>query len=742
MGKPFNRAEEIVASAPGLGSITLGGHTGRGQTFAASGVVNGDVISYVIANSDETQWEVHVNVLYSSSAPQLPRTGLVASSAGGAAVPFGADAIVYIDAVDVDFHRKKSFSTVSEFQGSFVGFDVLTAFIEGYTTAGKGAFKVRRVSSQPSHLWRFQTQDRFLPTGAWDITNGGWWEGYSENGWIFVEQFGAVADGVTDDWQKITNALTYAKTVNVQGSTSDPMVRIGFLGNKYYSSDTIVIDKPAKLYGFHFEYNSGDYAEIIFPVNKTGIYVKQAAGNMGAYLEGLSLITPAGGSSAGVSGIYAEARIVCKHLYISGFAYYGIWIDTQTHPGWIADRFNLHDIWIIHVGSHGIYTVGGDSNIGRGTLISVQESGGSAIYDSANFGSYWSSIQIAGCGLSRYQLIPGQKGAMVVGSDGNVYQAKPGASVLWSTTDPVTDVTATAWLRCRNFSTSTLPNWNNGDTYQAAPGLFLQGGAYATHIYVEAPFNPPFITDGNAVIFGGPGSAQYEQTESFIKTGTLFNYLGFFTSSGAGFRSLYKTRPRNTLQSQFDTFVGSQDPDSGDVFGTNSSLNTNFYWKLSWDFNSGNLTTNWQNGVYLIDWTSNNTIYTYGRVGTVPWMVGFRNGLTLGNNSDGRVIVQASAAPTSGEHARGEIVFNNAGTLSSAFGWYCTAGGTPGTWVPLSLLPIYPTTTVAGLASYSPSAGARCFVTDATGTMFMSPVVGGGSIGVPVVYDGTDWLIG
>lgn len=39
-------------------------------------------------------------------------------------------------------------------------------------------------------------------------------------------------------------------------------------------------------------------------------------------------------------------------------------------------------------------------------------------------------------------------------------------------------------------------------------------------------------------------------------------------------------------------------------------------------------------------------------------------------------------------------------------------------------------------------ANARAFVTDATATTFHSTVVGGGSNKVPVVSDGTNWLIG
>ena len=52
-------------------------------------------------------------------------------------------------------------------------------------------------------------------------------------------------------------------------------------------------------------------------------------------------------------------------------------------------------------------------------------------------------------------------------------------------------------------------------------------------------------------------------------------------------------------------------------------------------------------------------------------------------------------------------------------------------------------TTVSGLPSAATAgSGARCFVTDATVTTFLSTVVGGGTNKVPVVSDGTNWLIG
>ena len=68
----------------------------------------------------------------------------------------------------------------------------LTMTTTGYATAGDGGHGLyRRVAAQPSHMARFRSTDRYLPSGATDATNGGWWELVPANGEINILQFGA-----------------------------------------------------------------------------------------------------------------------------------------------------------------------------------------------------------------------------------------------------------------------------------------------------------------------------------------------------------------------------------------------------------------------------------------------------------------------------------------------------------------------------------------------------------------------
>lgn len=84
-----------------------------------------------------------------------------------------------------------------------------------------------------------------------------------------------------------------------------------------------------------------------------------------------------------------------------------------------------------------------------------------------------------------------------------------------------------------------------------------------------------------------------------------------------------------------------------------------------------------------------------------------------------------------------EINDSNAGTFRDLKLRNLLAGGGNGSYIQT------PSMTVANLASAATAgAGARAFVTDATATTFLSTVAGGGSNKVPVVSDGTNWLIG
>lgn len=98
MVKLVNRAKMTTATT-GTGTLTLGSAVTGYQSFASAGVINGDVVRYVI--EDGNDWEIGTGV-YTSAGTTLSRTPTESSNAGSAITLTGS-AVVYVTATSQDF---------------------------------------------------------------------------------------------------------------------------------------------------------------------------------------------------------------------------------------------------------------------------------------------------------------------------------------------------------------------------------------------------------------------------------------------------------------------------------------------------------------------------------------------------------------------------------------------------------------------------------------------------------------
>ena len=99
MPKIVNRAYMTTATT-GTGTITLGSAVGSFRSFAASGVVDGDVVRYVI--EDGVNWEIGSGT-YAASGTTLTRA-VEDSSSGGTAINLSGTAVVFVTGVTADFN--------------------------------------------------------------------------------------------------------------------------------------------------------------------------------------------------------------------------------------------------------------------------------------------------------------------------------------------------------------------------------------------------------------------------------------------------------------------------------------------------------------------------------------------------------------------------------------------------------------------------------------------------------------
>ena len=149
MAKLVNRAK-MTTSTTGTGTITLGSPSSGYQSFADAGVINSDVVRYVI--EDGTAWEIGTGA-YTASGTTLSRT-VAESSNADAALNLTGSAVVFVGATAEDIPAAYTNSDVDAHlnTGAAVSGEVLswTGTDYDWITAGGGGDVLELYAENPS----------------------------------------------------------------------------------------------------------------------------------------------------------------------------------------------------------------------------------------------------------------------------------------------------------------------------------------------------------------------------------------------------------------------------------------------------------------------------------------------------------------------------------------------------------------------------------------------------------------
>jgi hypothetical protein len=499
-------------------------------------------------------------------------------------------------------------------------------------------------------------------------------------------------------WVAFENRNGYSGTYpDARGSR-----RVLLAAPAYYKSDTLDLKSTIHWLGFGNGNGGGMPTRIVTAASKchfrvqrydtvgTGGATTATTGAGGTVFEKI-MFEGLGGTPALLSaGIWMRDRATIRDCRFMSCAGPGILAYADTAGtgsaygncnGFVIDTVRIEDC-----SYHGLHVEGGDANAGaiKGVIdvsgcarygVNIRGFLGSGVYD----------IQIAssGCNTS------GRQNQTATITDGSYrYRLKDGQDALGASTAPTSGGTNAVWELMGAGGVHVLfPLWS---TYVAGGGSFVSGGAAyirggnartcLLNGYNEGDCAPIIVTAPSFALGGlmsptdptVPYAFADVNFGSAIASTTGFSKLWADIATGETISSGIGGSPL-TASVKFLTWAyhSTYAPLAWrTMFGNNSYRNEDLWTVYA---NSGSLAPECLTGP--------STQEQFGTGAAQPYYRFILN-FAFGQPGQARRMDYMAAAPTTGLHGRGEIVWNNAASAATGLlGWYCITTGTPGTWV-------------------------------------------------------------
>lgn len=514
------------------------------------------------------------------------------------------------------------------------------------------------------------------PSGA----SGAWLRRFE--GPVNLMWFGAAADFVTDDLPAMQAALAVIKqrgTPNGYGGD-----RLYLPAGRYYFSSTVDVHCPVHIMGAGSAQNSNAISTVIrFGKNCNGFVFNHdnthgdGLGTQGlassSTLEGISLwggnvdvngtgtvTSYAAGNSTTGHGVRIRTTFVrLLDVFAGFFGGDGFHMNCTAGSGGYAEG-NANSFYFANCQAQynrgsGFLAAGTDANAGTVNSCSAISNGECGFKDYSFLGNSYVQCHARDNGVFDPVRSGGPTGTCKHGSD--YFYVVAGQEGAASTTTPGTN--ENVW---RRFSGNPdCKTWVSGATWAV-------GSPYAT--------NPANVNARNILLgcYAEGSQAPVQATYPTLILGGLLDEVQVVGSAP------WLTGGQNTLQ--------------GPAFQTQPVSNR---FGFLGDAQNGRVMTGYFDGSYTWRWglktngdfclninnSDNPIIAVPVSIGAYSFPVQLRTPIISDGNGDvgnGRAVVYGTAAPTTGLHLQGEIVFNSAASSGGHAGWICTSTGTPGTW--------------------------------------------------------------
>ena len=608
----------------------------------------------------------------------------------------------------------------------------------GYATAGdSGSALYKRVGSEPVHAGKFQSADGawweiVLPSGEIRIEQLGGKADYV-----------SIASPGTDNYAAIMAATEIPVMTQTANFIWGPVIVFGI--GKYYCSQKINLKRIVTFIGQGAGHqNQASATEIYWPADTTfietnsfdtfdGTITANTTTAYGSSFVGISFNGQSTSTDKTKPGFRMRTVANIRECVFNWTPGTGIYIAAQaTGPAATrgnANGWHVERTLVANTGLHGLHVQYSDSNAGTAIgFQALQGIQGHGIWDQDTFGNTYIGSQIDAYGLhfKQYASFGGwayvlinttlattttwttgtnySTTSVVLASNGRYYKCTVDGGVS-STVEPTH--TSGVVAEADGFSWQHLGTTPPGVGQTTTPGTNDQIWYPRLVASASAPWDPEFLYESALPVLATGASNRSSFIGTYTEAGishlnnpayaeggisafTRFSMYGRgsaavgglakYLNSGVGaFVDLPTT---HSLGTYAYVAVG-KDLYDGVLFETaNSTVNHKFQLRIysSFDFNFS-VDTNLNR---ILGITGRGTTTQFGR-GAIQEGIAYAREFALGDGSNTvgnyRVVRYGTAAPTTGPHAAGEIVFDSMPDAGTGFiGWVCTVAGTPGTW--------------------------------------------------------------